>query len=83
MTRCRCEVILMMVLLSHADNGVAGAIWPLRDIYAKSCWQRRCRVMLAMMLPRQLGHDAISMPSLVGDGAAQSCKQWHCNSRLY
>jgi hypothetical protein len=35
--RCRCRVMLMMVLPSHPGDGAAGATWPWRDVDAESC----------------------------------------------
>jgi hypothetical protein len=36
-TRCRCRVVLAMVLSSHADDGAAEVTWLRRDIDAESC----------------------------------------------
>jgi hypothetical protein len=51
--------MLATMLLSHAGNGVAEVTCCVRVVDAKSCWQRCCRVMLATVLPRQFGHDAM------------------------
>jgi hypothetical protein len=46
-------------MLSHAGNDTAEVTWPRRDVDVESCWRRCCQVMLAMMLPRQLGRGAM------------------------
>jgi hypothetical protein len=48
--RCRCRVMLVTTLLSHAGDGATGATWPQHDIDVESCWRQCCRVMLAMAL---------------------------------
>jgi hypothetical protein len=53
-----------MSLPSHASDGVAEA-------------RCLCRVMLVIVLPRQLGHHMMSMPSHAGDGAAEATWPWH------
>jgi hypothetical protein len=35
--RCRCQVMLVTVLLSHADDGTVETAWPRRDVVAESC----------------------------------------------
>jgi hypothetical protein len=47
------------VLLSHVDDGAVEATWPWRDVDVESCRRQCGRVMLAMALPRQLGHSAM------------------------
>jgi hypothetical protein len=49
----------MMVLPSHAGDGVAGATSLRRNVDVESCWWQCCRVMLVTMLPRRLGHGAM------------------------
>jgi hypothetical protein len=63
--RCRCRVMLVTVLSSHASNGAAEATWPRRGVGVESYWQRCCRVMLATMLP---SHD--------GNGTADATWSW-------
>jgi hypothetical protein len=53
-----------MSVPSHAGDGAAEATWPRR------------RVMLAMTLPRQLGHNTMSMPSHASDGDAKATWPW-------
>jgi hypothetical protein len=65
--------MLVMMLLSHADDVTAKETWPQRDVDAKLCWRQSCRAMLATMLPGRLGHDTIKMTSHAGDGDADSC----------
>jgi hypothetical protein len=36
--RCRCRVMLAVMLLSHAGNGTAEATWSRWDVDVKSCW---------------------------------------------
>jgi hypothetical protein len=36
--RCRCRVILVMMLSSHAGNDAAKATWLRCDVDAESCW---------------------------------------------
>jgi hypothetical protein len=50
---------LLRHLPSHADDGVAGATWPQRDVEVKSYWRRCCRVILAMALPGRLGRGVM------------------------
>jgi hypothetical protein len=61
--------MLVMVLPSHAGDGVVRATWLLHDVDAESCLQRRyrggldtmqcrCRVMLATMLLSHATNDA-------------------------
>jgi hypothetical protein len=33
--QCRCQVMLVMALSSHATDGVADATWPRRDVDAE------------------------------------------------
>jgi hypothetical protein len=40
----------VMVVPSHADDGVAEAARLWHDVYVESCWRLYCRVMLAMAL---------------------------------
>jgi hypothetical protein len=35
--RCRCRVMLMTILLSHAGDGAAKVTWPQHDVDAESC----------------------------------------------
>jgi hypothetical protein len=37
MARCRCRVMLSIMLLSHGGDGAVEATWPRRDIDAESC----------------------------------------------
>jgi hypothetical protein len=32
MARCRCQIMLVIVLPSHASDGTAKATWPRRDV---------------------------------------------------
>jgi hypothetical protein len=59
MARCRCQVILVTMLSSHAGDDVARATWPRHDVDAESCWRQCYRVMLAMTLLRQLGRGVM------------------------
>jgi hypothetical protein len=68
--------MLMMMLLSHAGDSAAEATWLCHDVDAESCWRWRYRVMLAMVVSRQLGRDAMSVPSHADDGTAESISQW-------
>jgi hypothetical protein len=61
-----------MSLPSHTSDGADEMTWPQRDVYAASCWRRLYRVILAMMLPRQLGRGAMSVPSHAGDHATKA-----------
>jgi hypothetical protein len=56
----------VMYMSSHAGDGIVGVTWPRCDVDAESCWRWRCwrdlaatlctcRVMLATVLPGQLG----------------------------
>jgi hypothetical protein len=54
-----CRVNLVTMLLSHAGDGAAGATWSRRDVDAESSRRQCCRVLLAMVLPGQHGHDAM------------------------
>jgi hypothetical protein len=38
MVRCRCRVMLAMMLSSHAGDSVVEVTWPQRDVDAESCW---------------------------------------------
>jgi hypothetical protein len=51
--------MLAMVLSSHARDGTTKVTWPRRDVDAESCWRWRYRVMLAVVLPGQLGRDSM------------------------
>jgi hypothetical protein len=51
--------MLATVLPSHPGNDTTKATWPQHDVDAESCWRWWCRVMLAMTLPRRLGHGAM------------------------
>jgi hypothetical protein len=35
--QCRCQVILEIVLPSHAGDGATGVTWSRRDVDAESC----------------------------------------------
>jgi hypothetical protein len=75
----------MTVLLSHTDDGAAGATWPRRNVDVESCWQRCCRVMLAiescwrqrcrddLVMARYRGQAILVtvLSSHAGDGAAR------------
>jgi hypothetical protein len=37
--RCRCQVMLATVLLSHAGDDVIRVTWPQREVDAESCWR--------------------------------------------
>jgi hypothetical protein len=50
--RCRCRVMLAIVLSSHVGDCVVEVTRPRHDVDAESCWRRRCRVMLVMVLSR-------------------------------
>jgi hypothetical protein len=65
--------MLAMALPSLTGDGAAETTIPRRDVDVESCQRRRCRGMLEMALPRQLGRDAMSMPTHAVDGAAKSC----------
>jgi hypothetical protein len=39
MMRCRCRVMLAMVLPSHTSDDAARVTWPLRDVDVESCWR--------------------------------------------
>jgi hypothetical protein len=45
--RCRCRVMLTIVLPSYASDGTIEATWPRCDVGADSWWRRRCRGDLA------------------------------------
>jgi hypothetical protein len=45
--------------MSHVGDDAAGATWPWSDVDAELCWRHCYRVILAMMLPRRLGHGVI------------------------
>jgi hypothetical protein len=73
----------MMSLPSHAGNGAAKATWPWRNVSTESCWRwcccgnlaavrHRCRVIMAMTLPRQLDHGAMCLSNHARDGAAKA-----------
>jgi hypothetical protein len=67
--QCSCQVMLMTALSSHAGDGIA-----------ESCWRPRCRGDVghdAMSLLRQLGRDAMSLPSHADDVAAEASWPWH------
>jgi hypothetical protein len=38
-TRCRCRVMLVTMLLSHDGDGAAEVTWPWCDVDAKSYWR--------------------------------------------
>jgi hypothetical protein len=38
--RCRCRVMLAIMLPRHVGDGVVGVTWPRRDVNAESCWQK-------------------------------------------
>jgi hypothetical protein len=65
-----------MTLPSHVGNGAAEVTWPRRDVDVESYWRWRYRVMLAMTLPRRLGHSALLMPSHDGDGVTEVTWAW-------
>jgi hypothetical protein len=76
-----------MSLPSHASNGAVEVTWLWRNVDAESCWRWYCRgnlatarcwcrVMLAMMLPRRLGRDAMSVPSHASDGPDEATWPW-------
>jgi hypothetical protein len=46
-----------MSLPSHVSDGSAESYWQWCCVDVESCWRRCKRVMLVMVLPRQLGHD--------------------------
>jgi hypothetical protein len=48
--RCRCLVMLVIMLPSHAGDGTAGVTCLQHSVDAKSCWGQWCWVMLAMAL---------------------------------
>jgi hypothetical protein len=64
--------MLVTALPSHAGDGAVGATWLRHDVYAESCGRRCNRVMLAMELLGQFGHDVMYMPSHAEDGVAES-----------
>jgi hypothetical protein len=39
MARCRCRVMWVMVLSSHAGDGPVEETWPRCDVNAESCWR--------------------------------------------
>jgi hypothetical protein len=57
-----CRIMLTMALPSPAGDGATKSY----DEDAESCWRRCCRVMLAMTLLGQHGHDAMEIPSMLG-----------------
>jgi hypothetical protein len=48
--QCRCRVMLVMLLPSHAGDDTAEATWPRHDVDVESCWRQCCRVMMAIVL---------------------------------
>jgi hypothetical protein len=58
---------------SHAGEGTARVTWLRRDVDVESCWRQSCRVMLAKALSGRLDRGVMSIPSQVGDSAAESC----------
>jgi hypothetical protein len=69
-TRCRCQVMLAMVLPSLAGDRTVGVTWPRRDVDVESCWQRccwgdlaarwcTCQTMLATVLQERLGRGVM------------------------
>jgi hypothetical protein len=63
-----------MELLSHVDDGAAGAM-----LVMARC---RCRVILVMVLPKQLGRDAMCMLSHASDDSVESCYRWRCRGAM-
>jgi hypothetical protein len=55
--------------LSHVGDGAAEAM-----LAVMRCG---CRVMLAKVLLRRLGHDAMSVLSLAGDSTIEATWSWH------
>jgi hypothetical protein len=51
--------MLMMVMLSHADDDATEVIWPWCDVDAESCWRQCCQVMLTTVVPGRLGHGVM------------------------
>jgi hypothetical protein len=51
--------MLATVLQSITGDNAAGVTWPRCDVDVESCWRQYCRVMLAMVLLRRLGHGAM------------------------
>jgi hypothetical protein len=63
----------VMTLSSHASDG---AVESCRPWHYRGNWavmRCRCRVILAMALPRQLGCGEMSMLSHAVNGIAESC----------
>jgi hypothetical protein len=63
-----------MELLSHVDDGAAGAM-----LVMARC---RCRVILVMVLPKQPGRDAMCMLSHASDDPVESCYRWRCRGAM-
>jgi hypothetical protein len=58
---------------SHADDGIAVVIWPRIDVYVKSCWRWRYRVMLTMTLPSHADDGTVETSWPRRDVDAMSC----------
>jgi hypothetical protein len=69
--RCRCRVMLAIMLSSYACDDTAEATW--HNVDVKSCWRQCCRVVLVMTLLRRLDHSMMSMLSHTGNNAVESC----------
>jgi hypothetical protein len=91
--RCRCWVMLVTMLPSHASNSATEVTWPQRDVDVESCWwwhwrgdsaavQCRCWVMLAIVLPSYAGNDAARVTWPWHDVDAKSCWRQCCRVML-
>jgi hypothetical protein len=70
----------VMYMSSHAGNDAAWATWLQRDVYAESCWQRRCWGDLAVVRCRCEVMLATVLLSHVGVGAVEATWLRHCHT---